>query len=183
MKTLKGMLVAAALCLFLFTPAEAQDEPVWGHGTNAVIFSLNWESREDAPTVFDTSGQWLHYTSDAHAFGVALSVLDAGGASAAGVGPAYEFNFPALKNGHFFVLSRVELLTGSAADIATGTGIVGVGYKLHIGDSSAVRLTLDYSDALDMDDDAPAAGAALMEQSITFGVAIEIGMNKNTSVQ
>ncbi len=183
MKTPKALLIGAALLLFLVAPAAAQDEPVWAHGTNAVIFSLNWESREDAPTVFDTSGQWLHYTSDAHAFGVALSVLDAGGVSASSVGPAYEFNFPALKKGHFFLLTRLEAFTGDAADIATGTGIVGVGYKLHIGDSSAVRLTLDYSDALDMDDNAPAAGAALLEQSITFGIAIEIGMNKKTPIQ
>jgi len=180
---MKKLLAALfVLCLFA-VPTFAQEDPVWGHGTDAWIFGLNWENREDQPTVFQTTGQWLHYTSDANAFGVSLSYLAAGDVDAGGVGPAWEFNFPALQRGHFFVLTRAEFLTGDAADVATAVGILGVGYKLRVGNSSAVRLTLDYSDTIDGEPDAPTAGAALMEQSYTFGVAFELGVNKNTPVR
>lgn len=179
----KAFAVLFALLVFAFSaPAFAQEDPVWKHGTDAWIFGLAWEKNPGEDTLLQTDGQWLHYVTDQQAWGVSLSLLKVGDTESAAVGPAWEWNFPGLKKGHFFILTQAQIAAGDLSDVATALGVLGVGYKLHVGNSSAVRFTVDYSDTIDDADDAPPLADDLSGR-YTLGIAIELGVNKSTPVQ
>ena len=172
-----------ALLFIGAAPAFTQDETVWKHGTDAWIVGFSWDKVPGEPTVLELDGQWLHYASDRQAFGIALGLFNAGETEAFMVGPAWEFNLPQLERGHFFLLTRAELLGGDANDFAAAMLAFGAGYKLHVGDSSAVRFTVDYREAVDKADNVDPELAGQFAGRYKVGVTFEIGAGNNTQVR
>ena len=164
------------------TPAPA---PVWTHGDDETILDVSF--RRDELTdkwAGKLDVAWLHFVSDATELGAVAGYLNDPGTDLEGetVGGRYEFNLPGFRNGspgHFFLGGDLRYLLGGLDPYALAVAATRIGYKIHVGDSSAVRLALDFAKPVDPADQESADGLS----QIGFTVGLSFGVKPGTTVK
>lgn len=178
MKRLVMFLVLLAFCAF---PARAA-EPVspWTHGDNEVLLEGSYFRRADTDQwAGDVVAGWLRFVSENQQVGSVFSLVrtDAGDTGYS-IGPIYEWNFADLERGHFFLGGDAKVLLSDLSDLASLSTTGRVGYKLHIGKSSAIRFSFDYDRAVNEKSD------ELGDRINGFGFAlgVSIGIQRTTDI-
>ena len=179
MKMLGKFALFALAMLLIAAPTAAQDAP-WKHGDDeyAVDFKFT-RSNTDGEWDSTLSGAWLHFATDRVQIGTAASFVRDEGEEGGGAGPAFEYNFPALRRGHFFVGGDAQALAGEMSALASLRAAARFGYKVHVGNSSAIRIAFDAKRPINEADED--AGDRLREVGLTVGFSL--GVTPQTTVQ
>jgi len=149
----KKLLLALLASLLLVVPTFAQTAPatpltpdrVWAHLTEEFVLQGTFQRNVNNDIAGTVQAGWLHYVTDNTAIGTLVgytrdTASDATGESA---GAWYEYNLPNLKKGHLFLGGDASYLMGDLNDMASASTAMRFGYKLHVGDSSALRVSIE----------------------------------------
>ena len=173
----KALVVLAGLLLLAAAPAWADEHP-WAHGDNEFILSFDF-GRDDAGdrTVGDFTGAWSNFVTDRVQVGAATSFIRTDSASRGGAGPFFEYNFPNLKRGHLFIGGDLQALTGDLSDQATMVAATRLGYKAHVGNSSAIRISAEFTEPVNENGDADGLKRVGLSIGFSLGVTPETVVN------
>jgi len=179
----------ALLSIVIFVPpALAQTTappaaPKWQHAPQELIatFAVT-NSQASAHTDINADIAWAYYMSDTQEVGTVVTVLR-GDTNGYALGPRYELNFPSSTKGNAFLGGDAQWLSGSDLTQFSAASLAGAaraGYKWHIGTSSALRVQLEMSKAINpsMPDGAPGNPVNVVGMSVGFSV----GLGKGTAV-
>jgi len=169
------------LCLFAFAPVLADTaSPVWKHKTEELLLSGSIVKDPATDHVnTDIAGAWLHYATDQSQIGVSTSLSRKGAEGGQGIGPAYYWNLPRLKKGNFFLGGSAEVLTGEVSDFAKAKAATDFGYRLYVGNSSALRVAAHLVKAIN----AESGAAADQIDSVGLVFGFSMGVSPGTTVQ
>jgi hypothetical protein len=156
---------------FAAPPIGGTKPPVWGHQTEELL--LQGTATRDQLTDswnYDFGGGWLHYVTDATEIGAVASFLDRGDLAGQSFGGVYRWNLPRLKYGNIFLGGRAAVLSGDASDAADGIATAEVGYRLYVGQSAAVILSGEFTQAVSSKtDNADALNVAAIKVGFSIG--------------
>lgn len=178
-------LISLAPKLYAQEPAPPSPAPVWAHGDDETILDVSF--RKDELTdkwAGKLDVAWMHFVSNATEIGGVAGYVNDPTSDIEGetIGGRYEFNLPGFRNGspgHFFLGGDLRYLLGGLDPYAMGVAATRLGYKIHVGDSSAVRLALDFSKPIDAANQQSADGLS----QLGFSVGLSFGMTPATQVQ
>ena len=175
MRKVLGVLLG--LLMLSMVPAWADDHP-WKHGDNEFILSFDFARDQDADRVIgDFTGAWSRFVTDRVQVGAATSFIRTDSGSGGGAGPFFEYNFPSLKKGHLFIGGDVQALTGDLSDQATMVAATRLGFKVHVGNSSAIRIAAEFKEPLDVQEDADGLKQVGLTIGFSLGVTPETKVN------
>lgn len=177
----RKLLLLLLMLGFCALPVLAAD-PVspWTHGDNEVLLQGSYAKSADTNEWSgDIEAGWLRFVSENQEVGTVFSLVKTeAGEEGFSFGPIYEWNLVNLNKGHFFLGGDAQVLMSDLADLASLSTTGRVGYKLHIGKSSAIRLSFDYDKAVNEENDE--MGDRI--NGFGFNVGVSIGFNKGTDI-
>ena len=115
---------------------------------NEWSFDINWNDTNDVGSTTNIDGEWQYiFGKGYNEVGALVSYLkidpDAGSsADALIIGPAYTFNWMPEKNVTPYLTAAYGFVSGDLGDFADDAWQAGVGAKVFVGDSAAVKFEL-----------------------------------------
>ena len=172
------VLLMLALPAFAQTPAPTPYVR-WGHLDEEIILNGTFARGLDNKIHGQLSAAWAHYVTESTEVGAVIAYMnDPGVASGQSAGGFYEYNLPNLRKGHLFLGGDASYLTGNWQDLATASATFRLGYKLHIGTSSALRVAVEQVK--------PIIGVTEESDPLNqtrFVVGFSMGIKQNTVIQ
>lgn len=139
-------LAIALLLSLLAVPAFAQAPPAikWTRADKEYVVQAYFVSGAGRHTIEADAAYMNVVTADpatgrGSEWGVASNIFRTGGSGSVGIGPRYEYNLSNLRYGNVFI-GGDGLYTGLGNTGADFAAIARVGYKYHLGKSSAFRV-------------------------------------------
>ena len=173
-----------SLPVFAQTAPAPPAAPKWQHAPQELIASLSIQNSADADhTAINADVAWAYWTSPMQEVGTVVTILK-GDVNGYALGPRYELNFPSSTKGNAFLGGDAQWVAGADVAQLTAANLVTAaraGYKWYIGNSSALRLQLEMSKAINATTPADATGNPL--NVVGLSVGFSVGLGKGTTVQ
>lgn len=179
LRTLIRRLIPILALACMVVPLLAQDAPPaeekWQHGDDEII--LDGKLVKDSVTKqwgADVTVAMAHYVTDQTEIGPIVSYAKdpVTSTDGAGLGAIYQWNLPDMRFGNFFLGGDAQYLLMDAGDLAPILAAGRFGYRLHVGDSAAIRVSIDLRRPVSPDGEQ--AQDELSSVGLAFGVSFGV---------
>lgn len=179
-----GFASLALLSVFLALPALAADAPKWQHAPQELIATFTIQNAASSDhTAVNADIAWAYWTSPMQEVGTVVTVLR-GDVNGYALGPRYELNFPSSMKGNAFLGGDAQWVAGAGIAQLTAANLTAAaraGYKWYVGNSSALRIQLEMSKAVNATTPGNLNGNPL--NVVGLSVGFSVGLGRGTTIQ